>query len=363
MKANVSFSIPADKVKAYKITLDGAAKTTSTTLDALGIHYDKTALKEFKAFAMDAAPGLQTTPSMMTPVQFLQFWIPEMVEVVTAARDADAILGRDFAGSWEDEEIVQPVIEYAGQARPYGDKTNLNLADYNVNYETRTIVRFEQDVEVGKLEEARASKARIDAGGTKRNAAALSLAISANDIAFNGYNAGGNRTYGLLNDPNLPAYVTFADGASGETAWPTKTFNEITADIKTMMAKLRVQTGNNFKPERDASVLALAVSAVDALQTVNPLGGTSVLDWLHKTYPNCRVESAIQLDGANSGDNVAYLMAETLAGQKVIGQYMQDALRLVGVEQKAKGYKESYSNATAGVMLRVPIAVVRYSGC
>lgn len=358
MKSNVKFSIPAQKVKAY--AMDG--KTTETTLDALGIHYTKLAMREFKAFATDAAPALQTTPSNMTPVQFLQFWIGEMVEVVTASRDADNILGRDFAGSWEDEEIVQPVIEYSGQARPYGDKTALNLADFNVNYETRTIVRMEQDVEVGKLESMRAAKQRIDAQGSKRHAASLSLAISANDIAFYGYNAGTNKTYGLLNDPNLPAYTTVADGSAGTSEWNTKTFNEIVGDIKSWFAQLRVQTGNNFKPERDASVLALPVSVIDALQTVNPLGGISVWDWLGKTYPKCRVESAVQLDNANAGDNVAYLMAESVAGMKVIGQYMQDALRLIGVEQKAKGFLECYSNATAGVLLRIPVGVCRFTG-
>ncbi len=357
-QSSVKFSIPAGKVKEYAMD----SNTTEVTLNALGINYERTAMDEFRAFATDANPGLQTSPSNMTPVQFLQFWIPEMVEVVTASRDADAILGRDFAGSWEDEEIVQPVIEYAGQARPYGDKTNLNLADYNTNFETRTIVRFEQDVEVGKLEAARASKMRVDAQGSKRYAASLSLAINANQIAFYGYNASTNRTYGLLNDPNLPAYVSLPNGAAGTSTWATKTFNEITADIKAMFAGLRVRTGNNFKPESDASVLVLGVSVIDTLQTVNPLGGTSVWDWLKKTYPNCRVESCIQFDAANGGANVAYLMAERVAGMKVINQYMQDALRLVGVEQHAKNTVESYSNATAGVMLRVPIGVVRYSG-
>lgn len=360
MKAtNVKFSIPASKVRQYTMDSD----TTETTLDMLGIHYEKSALKAFKKYATDAAPALQTTPSNMTPVQFLQFWIPEMVEVITASRDADAILGRDFAGSWEDEEIVQPVIEYTGQARPYGDKTNLNLADFNVNFERRTIVRMEQDIEVGKLEAARAAKMRVDAQGSKRYAASLALAISANSIAFYGYNATTNKTYGLLNDPNLPAYVSVPDGSAGTSEWNTKTFNEITSDIKLFMQSLRVQSGNNFKPETDASTLALGVSVIDSLQTVNPLGGTTVWQWLKQTYPNCRVVSAVQLDEANSGDNVAYLIADRIGNMKVMGQYMQDALRLVGVEQRAKGAKESYSNATAGAILRVPIGVVRFTGC
>ena len=359
MNKNVKFSIPADKVKAYAMD----ENTTETTLDALGVHYTAHAMDEFRAYANDAAPALQTTPSNMTPVQFLQYWIPEMIKIVTASRDADDILGRDFAGSWEDEEIVQPVIEYTGKPRVYGDKTTFNLASFNINYETRTIVRFEQDVEVGKLEEARAAKQRVDAQGTKRDAAATALAINANDIAFFGYNAGNNKTYGMLNDPSLPAYTAFAQGAASSTTWASKTFNEIVADIKAMMSALRVRSGNNFKPERDASTLALSVAVVDQLQTVNQLGGTSVLDWLKKTYPGCRVTSAVQLDGANSTANVAYLFADTIDGKKVIAQYMQDALRLIGVEQGAKNFKEVYSNATAGVMLRIPVGLTRWTGC
>ena len=359
MNKSVKISLSADQVKAY--AMDSA--TTETTIDALGIHYTNRALDEFRAYAQDAAPSLQTTASNMTPIQFLQYWIPEMVKIVTASRDADEILGRDFAGSWEDEEIVQPVIEYTGKPRVYGDKTTFNLASFNINYETRTIVRFEQDVEVGKLEEARASKQRVDAQGVKRDAAATALAINSNDIAFNGYNSGNNKTYGLLNDPNLPAYTAFAQGSAGSTTWASKTFNEIVTDIKAMMSALRVRSGNNFKPEKDPSTLALSVAVVDQLQTVNQLGGTSVLDWLHKTYPACRVTSAVQLDGANATANVAYLFADTIDGKKVIAQYMQDALRLIGVEQKAKGFLECYSNATAGVMLRVPIGLVRYTGC
>lgn len=359
MEKTVKFSIPADKVKAY--AMDSA--TTEATIDALGIHFTKNAMDEFRAYAMDASPALQTTASNMTPVQFLQHWIAEMVEIVTASRDADEILGRDQAGSWEDEEIVQPVIEYTGKPRVYGDKTTFNLASFNINYETRTIVRFEQDVEVGKLEEARASKQRVDAQGVKRNAAATALAINMNDIAFNGYNAGNNKTYGLLNDPSMPAYTALAQGSAGATTWASKTFNEITADIKSMMSALRVRSGNNFKPEKDASTLALPVAVVDQLQTINPLGGTSVLDWLKKTYPSCRITSAVQLDGANGGANVAYLFADKIDGKKVIAQYVQDTLRLIGVEQHAKNFSEVYSNATAGTMLRIPVGLVRYTGC
>ena len=354
----VKLSIPAQKVRAYAMDAD----TTMTTLSNLGVNASEAAMRDFMNYAQDAAPNTITAPSNATPVQFLQHWLPEAIRVVTKARVADRLLGRDIAGSWEQEEIVATVIEHIGQARPYGDKTNGNVAEYNVNFERRTIVRFEEDVEVGVLEEARAAAMRLSAGAEKRLASAESLAISMNDIAFNGYNQGLARTYGILNDPNLPNYTTVATGAGADTVWSSKTFNEICADLKASFAALRVQSGSNFDPYADESVLGVADAAVDMLSTMNAYGNKSVLEWLKETYPKCRVESVPQFSAANGGANVFYLFAERIGERKVVNQYVQDTLRLLGIEKKSKGFIETYSNATSGVLLAQPIGIVRYTG-
>lgn len=356
--AEIKFNIPADKVRAYAMDAD----TTEKTLENLGINYAEDSIRDFMSYAQDAAPDLQTAPSASTPVQFLQHWLPEVIKVVTRARVADRLLGRTIAGSWADEEIVATVLEHAGQARPYGDKTNLNLAEWNTNFERRFIVRFEEDIEVGILEEERSSRMHINSGAEKRIAAAEALAISMNDVAFNGYAGGQNRTYGILNDPNLGAYTTVATGASSNTTWASKTFNEICNDIKVAMSALRVQSGSNFDPYRDASILGVADVCIDMLSTMNAYGNKSVMEWIKETYPTCRIESVPQFSGANATANVFYLIAETINGRKSVNQYVQDTLRLLGVEKKAKGYLEAYSNATAGVLVGMPIGVVRYSG-
>lgn len=183
-----------------------------------------------------------------------------------------------------------------------------------------------------------------------------------NDVAFNGYASGNGKTYGILNDANLPNYTTVAQGASSSTLWSSKTFNEICNDIKTAMSALRVRSGSHFDPYNDASVLGIADEAIDMLATVNVNGTTSVKEWIKETYPKCRVESVPQFTDANSGASVFYLFAEEIAGRKVLHQYIQDTLRLVGVEKKAKGFLEAYSNATAGVLLAQPIGLVRYTG-
>ena len=349
--------IPASKVHSFAWD----SKTTEQTLNKLGIGYEKSALKEMQSFyGMDADVTGITTPTVTTPIQFLQHWLPNVVEVVTAAKEIDAIAGRTMAGDWYDEEIVMQVLERTGQAVPYGDHTNIPQSSWNLNYETRDIVRFEEGIQVGVLEEMRAGAMNISSQTRKREAAAESLAIELNNIGFFGYNEGNNKTYGFLNDPNLPAYTTVAAGTSG-TTWASKTYAEIVSDFRTAFSALRVQSGNLFKPERDAAKLAISVACMEYLNVENEFG-KSVYDFLKQNYPNVTIESAVQLDGANGGANVFYLFAETINGNAVLNQYVQDVFRLVGTEKRAKVFVEDYSNASAGILVSQPIGVVRYSG-
>lgn len=355
--------IPAGKVRPYAMD----EKTTERTLNLLGVSVEKSAIADRKEilsrYAQDAAVAGVTTPSITTPIQFLQHWLQEVIEVVTAAREIDDIVGRTIAGRWEDESVVQTILERTGQARPYGDHTDIPLASWNTNFETRDIVRFEQGSFVGILEEARAAAMNVSSSSEKRNASAESLAIELNNVGFYGYNASSNRTYGFLNDPNLPNYTTVATNGAGtpSTKWQDKTYAQITADIRTAFAALRVKSGNWFKPERDASTIALPVACMEYLNVENDLG-RSVYQFIRDNYPNARITSAVQLDGANGGANVFYVFADKINNKRVIDQCIQEAFKLLGVEKRAKGMLEDYTNATAGVIVAQPIGIVRYSG-
>ena len=357
-KTQVKTSIAADKVKSFAMD-EG---TTLGTLSSLGINFEDRALKDMMKIAEDALPNTQTTQTVTTPIQFLQHWMPETIEVLTQARSADELLGREIAGSWEDEEIVLPIKERVGQARPYGDYANTHNADWNYNFEKRTIVRFEDGLTVNRLEEARASRIRMSSAEEKRASVAESLAIAMNEVAFLGYNNGANKTYGILNDPNLANYVTVATGAGGNTTFASKTYNEICNDFKVGMNALRTNTGDNFNPQRDKVTVGIASSVFEYLYAENALGNKSVLTWLKENFPNIRLVAVPEFNGANASSNVMYFIADRLAGKKVAGQYIQDVIRLLGVEQHTKGYSEAYSNATAGVLVGQPLGVVRYSG-
>jgi len=313
-----------------------------------------------------AAPAAITTASIVAPIQFLQNWLPGFVKVLTAARKIDEFLGIETIGNWRDEWIVQGIIEPMGFIDVYRDSSNVPLSDWNPNWTQRTIIRFEAGILVGRLEQARAAAAMVNSDAEKRAAAALILEIWRNLVGFYGFNSGSNNTYGFLNDPLLSAYVTVADGAAGYT-WVVKTFLEITQDIITAMNQLRTQSQDVIDPFEQATTLAIPMSVAEQLSKMNELGTLDVRDWLKKTYPKCRLVTAPQLTAANGGSNVFYLYADSVEDggtddKRTWAQIVPVKFMALGVEQRAKSYIEDFTNATAGVLLKRPYAVVRYTG-
>lgn len=346
-------------------------------LPKFGIHFPRSFLsKAIAGLALDDGAGVGmdalsplaaplTTPSVATPIQFLQAWLPGFVRVMTAARKADELIGLATIGAFEDEEVIQGIVEPLGYPQAYSDAGNVPLANWNTNFERRTVVRFEQGARVGMLEEMRAARMRVSSAAEKRNSAALQLEIVRNDVAFFGYNGGNNRTYGYLNDPSLPAYISATVGVGGNT-WALKDFLEIIADIRLMAATLQNQSGDLINPEDVPTTLGLATSIYQYLSVVSDFG-ISVRQWLRETYPKMRVVSAPELNAANGGANVAYLHADEVPDggtddNRVFVQMIPSKFMALGVEKLAKAYVEDYANATAGVLVKRPFAIVRMTG-
>lgn len=350
-------------------------------LRAVGIGFDHSYIAEIVnalqlSATMDSndvgilpAPGqIQTTAAVPNLVQFLQAWLPGFVNYITAARKIDELIGMTTIGSWEDEQIVQGMLEPTGNATPYGDYNNIPVSSWNVNFEWRTVVRFEMGILVGLLEEARAARIRVSSSGEKRAQAARALDIQRNRVGFYGFNDGAGRTYGFLNDPSLPAYVTLPNGAtSGSPSWNTKTFNDITADIRLGLYTLQVQSMDTIDVEKTPITMAIPMGKQQFLTVTQSVGGISVRQWIRENYPNLRVETAPELTDANGGASAMYFYAEQIDdgssdGGKVFIQVVPSKFQALGVEKRAKSYVEDYANASAGVMCKRPYAVVRYTG-
>lgn len=321
-----------------------------------------------KQIVMDAAIQANiTNPAIPTLLQFLQTFLPGQVYTMTDARNIDLLVGRTVQGDWESEEVIQEILEPSGTAVPYGDTSNLALSNWNLNYNYFTNVRFELGMEVLNLEQARSSKANVDSGAVKRLACGRALEIQRNYIGFYGFNNGANRTYGFLNDPNLPNYVIVATGAAASTTWALKTFNEIVADLITAAQAIQTNSGDNIDPMVVPLKLALSSAVAQQLSKINQLGNQSVRQWIAQTYPNWTIVTAPELNAAHSGSNVFYLYPESFRDDstddgRVFEQVVPMQFKVQGVERLVKGYREGYTNATCGTFVKRPWAVVRYFG-
>lgn len=365
--------IAARNVRPYRMTPQQVRHYAA--LSNIGINLSDRALDQMISYAMDnndvglspAPLNGQSTPSTVTPIQFLQNWLPGLVRYLTTARMIDELIGVTTVGSWEEEQIVQGALEPAGTAFPYGDYNNVPLSSYNVTYNARTVVRFELGLLVGVLEEARAARARVSSSGEKRANVAVALEIQRNRVGFYGYNDGSGQTFGFLNDPALPAYVTATNGASGSPLWSLKTFLEICADIRQMVAGVQVQGQGNINVKKTPMTLAIPLTADQYLSMTTQLGGYSVQQWLQETYPNIRVVAVPELVDANGGASAAYLYADAVEDGgtddgRVFLQVVPTKFNTLGVERRSKSYLEDYSNATAGTMVKRPFAVYRLTG-
>ena len=350
----------------------GALAENPSELDRLGVVVTDDFMSQsggVPSFALDSITAGVTTPATGTPVQFLQAFLPGVVYVLTKVRKADYIAPVSTAGAWHMKEIVLKVMEHTGSPRFYSDHGGIPFSSFNETYVTRQVLQFELGVMLTKLADERAAATGTNPQAVKRTALANAFEILRNDIAFNGFDVGNGETYGLLNDPLLPAYVTVDANASGDTEWADKTVADRISNLLTAASALRVQSGGNVDPKKDSIKLTMPLSVVDLLNSVDESTGSSksVQQWITENYSNWTIEDAPQFDSANAGDNVFYLSADSVDDGSsddnvVMTQIVPAKMVALGSEQKAKGSLEAYTAAYAGVFVKRAYAIVRYSG-
>lgn len=368
---NVAPSRSSSSMEGKKLSNDAIKSLAmdSATLAKMGIGMPRINSAMRNMIAMDSITQPVTTPSIGTPVQFLQEFLAGLVYILTTARKADTLAPVMTVGRWSDQEIVQQVLEHLGAPGLYKDHGDLPLTSWNLVYDRRDIVRFELGLQQQILEDERGQAIDINSAQEKRAALALAFEILRNEVFFNGYTTGGMRTYGILNDPNLPNFVTVATGAGGGTEWDGKTVDERISDIVTAIQSLRLQSGSNIDPKAMPLKLGLPSNTVDLMHDVDGPNtyGYTVQKWLNENYPNITIEAIPQFEDANAGASVFYLYAETVAGTgtddgRSIYQLVPARMQPLNTVQTVKGFDEGYTNALAGCYVKRGYAIVRFSG-
>jgi hypothetical protein len=216
-------------------------------------------------------------------------------------------------------------------------------------------------IEVGKLEELRASQMRMSAYAMKRDAMAEAFAILMNNVGWYGYRetsanftGGAKKIYGLLNDENLTSAPNI-----GNATWEGATMKAITNDIQDMIKTAVTDLAGNYDPETDYATLALPISQYTYLSTISDYG-VSARDWIAKAYPKVRVVACAELENGLDDTDVALFIVDSVVGDTSVQQMVTSALRLVGVQPLAKGSYEVYSCSSAGSLVRYPLAIKRW---
>ncbi len=314
------------------------------------------------SIAQDADVDSVLSQTGFTPLQYLQYNVGQAIEALTTPTKIDDICGRSIVANWETEEIIQPLVEGAGVPQLYGDDNDAPYASFEFDFEKRTVQRFELAIRVGKLEDARLS-AMTGVGmkspwALKRAANAKAFSLLLDEIGHRGFYNGAGVTCGLFSDPNELPVTAVQTGK-----WNTRTYQQITSDIRFFFETLASQTDTHFSGlNGDKCTLYLAPSAFNALATENE-HGKSVRQYIEDNYKGCRTVVGPRLKGAAAnGADYAFLIADELNGSPVVKQFIPQLMRLNGIEKRLKHTAEDYTCATAGVMVCQPLGLLKISG-
>lgn len=309
-------------------------------------------------------------PNIGYPVQFFQQWLPGLVGQILTIRMADLAFGERMIGDWIDEEVVQKYMEGYAMPTLFSDADNKSDTNLNIIFEPLDVVRFEQGVGANDKAQADAARMQVDLMASKRNVARTAMDVVSNEIAWYGANTSVNRTYGALNHPSLLPTQPFPAGAGGQTEWQTKTFEEITADIRNMATTLRVQSGGNYQAGKQPSTLLIALSVYETLKTMNAISNYSVQQYIDDLYPKTTILGVPEFDQAEGGENVAMWfvnknmkdLTSTDSGA-VWSHEKQVKFMLRGMKKEAFRTEEIYLMAENGMRLTRPTAVTKWVGC
>ena len=205
-------------------------------------------------------------------------------------------------------------------------------------------------------EVANAAFARVNLSASKATKSRRAIDLKINQIAWNGDTA--NKITGFLNNPNISEY-TLAAGASGQTAFKSKTESEILKDITGFLQTIADATNE----VEQANTLLLAPNAYAHLATTRLSGSDrTLLEFIRQVNPNLtRIMKVGELKGAASDGS----------DMMVAGYFDPDYIKLEipeRFEQKPAERRnlETVINCTAsvaGVTVTIPMAFVKAKGC
>lgn len=347
IKENPRFSM--DNLASMGITMDESILRDPKVMETVKSYA--------KAMTGDAAELVMGAASAVTPLQFAQFWLPDVINALYRGRTMSRIFGSSNVGTWETEQIVATKLERTGKPALYDDFSKAPLANWNIGFETLDNIRFEIGIECTKLEEARAAQMKQNAYQMKRSAAILGMDVLINQVKLLGYSDGTKKVYGVINAPAISGRI---GNAAFDPAASATTAENIIAMLNTWIQTAADDLQGNWNAE-DELVIVLPLAWQTAFTKVNQYN-LSPRKWLAENYPKVKIEVSPEFSTADAGDPMAMVYVRRVADVGDTLTLMDTSkLRLVGAVPTVKGFEESYSSSTAGALYRCPLAVRFYA--
>ncbi|HWE98831.1 MAG TPA: major capsid family protein [Caulobacteraceae bacterium] len=321
--------------------------------------------------AMDAQPTLTTAANAGIPAMLTTFIDPDVLRIPFAPLKMSMILGSERKkGDWTVLTAMFPMVETTGDTTSYGDFNNAGSSGANINWPQRQSYHAQTIIQYGEREIAMAATAGVNLAVEKQTGAVNAL----NQLQNKTYAFGvrGLQCYGLLNDPNLTAAIQpgpKAYNAQAHGPWITSgvvtaTPNEVYNDVVSLFIQLVTQTDGIIELDRENKlVLALAPDVAVAFTAANSFN-VQVRDLLEKSFPNLRIETAVQYDSGVSGlsGNLAQLICEDVLGQETGYCAFTEKLRMHPLVVGMSNWMQKLSQGTWGAVIRQPFAIAQMLG-
>ena len=322
--------------------------------------------KTEQMLAMDAAPVTITTGNVGVPGALVTLFDPTITQILFAAMNASKLAPEARKGDWTDRYMNFTVTEYTGDVTPYGDFAENVTSDVNFESPARENYLFQTVVRFGDLEQAVAARQRLALASEKQRAAATILNKAHNKFAL--YGVAGKKTYGLLNDPNLPSTAspaTVTIGGTNYSTWADKIdhgagagANYVFNDVLKLYNALASANGGNIDTS-SRIILAVSNARVGALSSPNTYGITA-MKMIKDNFPNMEI---VQLPELSTGSGEwAYMIVPELFGESTADIAYSEKMRMGRLVPELSSFKQKAVGGTWGAVIRRPSLIKIMTG-
>ena len=322
--------------------------------------------------AMNNASPMISTPNINANLGVLNYIDKEAVEILVSPQTSDLISTPRKIGYWGMNSYTFNIKEHLGIVSPDdGSANDSKGSKTNISQIIRGCKYFCGYWGTNDLAKSQYSQMQVDIQADDVKSLMNGLSINRNNIFFTGVKETWNQNniypiYGLLNDPQLPAYKVVANNSAGNsTQWKNKTPNEISNDICVYAwGDLVSKSKGLCKLKKGKLKLVVSNSAYTYLNLTQAVGNSwiSAKMLVEQTLEGIEIINSPELDAGNNGSDVFYLIYEDSSYGDTVSNCFVEMARAYPIFQKDSETSQKISQGVMGCITKIPMFISRWTG-